>query len=117
MASTTRPRSQAPLPDGRTYLTTGGATTTFSTAFDIVPGQEQRLPDAERNGHGSDPRSTNCRVARRLWAGDGHQAGREAERRAPAAVGSNSFWKQSTSWITGQSTKDTVGNIEASWPK
>ncbi len=37
--------------------------------------------------------------------------------RMPAAVGSNSFWKQSTSWITGQSTKDTVGNIEASWPK
>ena len=35
----------------------------------------------------------------------------------PAAVGSNSFWKQATSWITGQSTKDTVDNIEASWPK
>lgn len=37
--------------------------------------------------------------------------------RMPAAVGSNSFWKQGTSWITGQSTKDTVDNIEASWPK
>ena len=35
----------------------------------------------------------------------------------PAAVGSNSFWKQSTNWITGQSTKDTVDKIEASWPK
>ncbi len=35
----------------------------------------------------------------------------------PAAVGSNSFWKQATSWITGQSTKDTVDAIEASWPK
>jgi alpha-glucoside transport system substrate-binding protein len=35
----------------------------------------------------------------------------------PAAVGSNSFWKQATSWITGQSTKDTVDKIEASWPK
>jgi alpha-glucoside transport system substrate-binding protein len=35
----------------------------------------------------------------------------------PAAVGSNSFWKQATSWITGQSTKDTLDNIEASWPK
>jgi alpha-glucoside transport system substrate-binding protein len=34
----------------------------------------------------------------------------------PAAVGSNSFWKQATAWITGQSTKDTVNNIEASWP-
>ncbi|UZJ23441.1 ABC transporter substrate-binding protein [Rhodococcus antarcticus] len=34
----------------------------------------------------------------------------------PAAVGSNSFWKQATAWITGQSTKDTVDNIEASWP-
>ena len=35
----------------------------------------------------------------------------------PAAVGSDSFWKQSTAWITGQSTKDTVDKIEASWPK
>ena len=35
----------------------------------------------------------------------------------PSAVGSNSFWKQATSWITGQSTKDTVDKIEASWPK
>jgi len=35
----------------------------------------------------------------------------------PAAVGSNSFWKQATSWITGQSTKTTVDKIEASWPK
>ncbi|WP_370449868.1 ABC transporter substrate-binding protein [Cellulomonas sp. PhB143] len=34
----------------------------------------------------------------------------------PAAVGSNSFWKQSTSWITGQSTKDTLDKIESSWP-
>jgi alpha-glucoside transport system substrate-binding protein len=35
----------------------------------------------------------------------------------PAAVGSNSFWKQATAWITGQSTKTTVDKIEASWPK
>ncbi|MGB8649369.1 MAG: ABC transporter substrate-binding protein [Mycobacteriales bacterium] len=35
----------------------------------------------------------------------------------PAAVGSDSFWKQATNWITGQSTKDTVNKIEASWPK
>ena len=35
----------------------------------------------------------------------------------PSAVGSNSFWKQATKWITGQSTKDTVDKIEASWPK
>jgi alpha-glucoside transport system substrate-binding protein len=35
----------------------------------------------------------------------------------PAAVGSDSFWKQATNWITGQSTKDTVDKIEASWPK
>ena len=34
----------------------------------------------------------------------------------PAAIGSNAFWKQSTNWITGQSTKDTVDNIEAAWP-
>jgi alpha-glucoside transport system substrate-binding protein len=34
----------------------------------------------------------------------------------PAAVGSNSFWKQATAWITGQSTKTTVDNIEKSWP-
>jgi len=35
----------------------------------------------------------------------------------PAAVGSNSFWKQATNWITGQDTKTTVDKIEASWPK
>jgi alpha-glucoside transport system substrate-binding protein len=35
----------------------------------------------------------------------------------PGAVGSNAFWKQSTSWITGQSTQQTVNNIEAAWPK
>jgi alpha-glucoside transport system substrate-binding protein len=35
----------------------------------------------------------------------------------PAAVGSNSFWKQATAWITGQNTKTTVDKIEASWPK
>jgi alpha-glucoside transport system substrate-binding protein len=34
----------------------------------------------------------------------------------PAAVGSNSFWKQATNWITGQSTSVTVKNIEKSWP-
>jgi alpha-glucoside transport system substrate-binding protein len=35
----------------------------------------------------------------------------------PAAVGSNAFWKQATSWITGQDTRTTVNNIEAAWPK
>jgi len=30
----------------------------------------------------------------------------------PAAVGSDAFWKQATSWITGQDTKTTVDNIE-----
>ena len=35
----------------------------------------------------------------------------------PAAVGSNAFWKQATSWITGQDTKVTVDNIEKAWPK
>ena len=35
----------------------------------------------------------------------------------PAAIGSNAFWKQATSWVTGQSTKATVDNIEKAWPK
>ena len=35
----------------------------------------------------------------------------------PAAVGSNAFWKQATSWVTGQDTKTTVNNIENAWPK
>ena len=35
----------------------------------------------------------------------------------PAAIGSGAFWKQATSWITGQSTGDTVGKIEKAWPK
>ncbi|MGZ4595822.1 MAG: ABC transporter substrate-binding protein [Actinomycetes bacterium] len=34
----------------------------------------------------------------------------------PAAVGSNSFWKGATNWITGASTKSTVDAIEKSWP-
>ncbi|MFG1654289.1 ABC transporter substrate-binding protein [Micromonospora sp. NPDC049275] len=37
--------------------------------------------------------------------------------RMPGAVGSNAFWKQATSWITGQSTQQTVDNIESAWPK
>ena len=35
----------------------------------------------------------------------------------PAAVGSNAFWKQTTSWITGQDTKTTLDNIEKAWPQ
>lgn len=35
----------------------------------------------------------------------------------PAAVGSNAYWKQTTSWITGQDTKTTLDNIEKAWPK
>ncbi len=34
----------------------------------------------------------------------------------PSAVGSGAEWKQLTSWITGQSTKDTLDNIQAAWP-
>jgi len=34
----------------------------------------------------------------------------------PAAVGTNSFWKASTNWILGRSTKDTLDTIEKSWP-
>jgi alpha-glucoside transport system substrate-binding protein len=34
----------------------------------------------------------------------------------PAAIGSNEYWKQATNWITGQSTADTVRNIERAWP-
>jgi len=35
----------------------------------------------------------------------------------PAAVGSDAFWKQATSWVTGQDTTTTVNNIEKAWPK
>ncbi len=35
----------------------------------------------------------------------------------PGAVGSNAFWKQTTSWITGQDTKTTLDNIEKAWPQ
>jgi alpha-glucoside transport system substrate-binding protein len=35
----------------------------------------------------------------------------------PAAIGSNAFWKQATTWITGGSTKNAVDKIEAAWPK
>jgi alpha-glucoside transport system substrate-binding protein len=34
----------------------------------------------------------------------------------PGAVGANSFWKGGTSWITGQSTRETLDAIEQSWP-
>jgi len=35
----------------------------------------------------------------------------------PGAVGSGSFWKEMTAWITGQSSQDSLDKIEASWPK
>jgi alpha-glucoside transport system substrate-binding protein len=35
----------------------------------------------------------------------------------PAAVGTDSFWKQMTQWVLGQSDKVTLDKIEASWPK
>ncbi|GAB7189562.1 ABC transporter substrate-binding protein [Kineococcus sp. NUM-3379] len=36
----------------------------------------------------------------------------------PGAVGSNSFWKESTNWITGSKNSQEVADaIEASWPK
>jgi alpha-glucoside transport system substrate-binding protein len=34
----------------------------------------------------------------------------------PAAVGSASFWRGMTDWITGQSTTETLNYIEQSWP-
>jgi alpha-glucoside transport system substrate-binding protein len=35
----------------------------------------------------------------------------------PAAVGSASFWRGMTDWITGQSTTDTLNYVEQSWPR
>ncbi len=35
----------------------------------------------------------------------------------PGSVGAGTFWVEITKWITGQSTDDTVNNIEKSWPK
>jgi len=35
----------------------------------------------------------------------------------PASVGSGTFWTQVTQWILGQSTKDALDKVEASWPK
>jgi alpha-glucoside transport system substrate-binding protein len=36
----------------------------------------------------------------------------------PGVVGSGSFWREMTSWISGQeSAKQALDNIEASWPK
>jgi alpha-glucoside transport system substrate-binding protein len=34
----------------------------------------------------------------------------------PGAVGAGSFWKEMTAWITGESTKQALDNIEKSWP-
>lgn len=34
----------------------------------------------------------------------------------PGAVGAGSFWKESTNWITGKSTKEALDAIEKSWP-
>jgi alpha-glucoside transport system substrate-binding protein len=34
----------------------------------------------------------------------------------PAKVGAGTFWKGMTAWVTGQSTQETVDNIENSWP-
>jgi alpha-glucoside transport system substrate-binding protein len=35
----------------------------------------------------------------------------------PASVGTDSFWKQMTQWILGESSKDALDKVEASWPK
>jgi alpha-glucoside transport system substrate-binding protein len=35
----------------------------------------------------------------------------------PGAVGSGSFWKGMTDWISGKDTKATLDFIESSWPK
>jgi alpha-glucoside transport system substrate-binding protein len=34
----------------------------------------------------------------------------------PSAVGAGTFWKEMTSWITGESTDDALTNVENSWP-
>jgi alpha-glucoside transport system substrate-binding protein len=34
----------------------------------------------------------------------------------PSAVGAGTFWKEMVAWITGESTKDALDNIENSWP-
>jgi alpha-glucoside transport system substrate-binding protein len=34
----------------------------------------------------------------------------------PAAVGSATFWRGMTDWITGQSTADSLNFVEQSWP-
>jgi alpha-glucoside transport system substrate-binding protein len=34
----------------------------------------------------------------------------------PGDVGSGSFWREMTNWITGESTKDALDKIEKSWP-
>jgi alpha-glucoside transport system substrate-binding protein len=41
----------------------------------------------------------------------------DASDQMPGAVGAGSFWTGTTKWITGQSTKTTLDNIEKSWPK
>ena len=35
----------------------------------------------------------------------------------PGAVGSGTFWKGMTDWITGKDDKTTLDYIEQSWPK
>jgi alpha-glucoside transport system substrate-binding protein len=35
----------------------------------------------------------------------------------PASVGTGTFWTQMTQWILGESTKDALNKVEASWPK
>ena len=34
----------------------------------------------------------------------------------PSAVGAGSFWKEMTAWITGDSSEESLENIENSWP-
>ncbi len=40
----------------------------------------------------------------------------DASDQMPGAVGSGSFWKEMTRWITGDSTKEVLDAIEKSWP-
>ena len=54
-------------------------------------------------------RRRSCRTRSAVFRFDGSD-------QMPGAVGAGSFWKEMTVWITGQSTQDTLDNIESSWP-
>jgi alpha-glucoside transport system substrate-binding protein len=69
--------------------------------------------DADLSGYKSETSKNFANIQNQAtqWVFDGSD-------QMPGEVGSGSFWREMTAWISGQEdAKKALDNIEASWPK